>query len=58
MIKFRREKGRVLTLDQFKKKKTFQPDEPDVDKYIYWGKRTIYFNMAARPGAKITKLFP
>lgn len=46
------------TLDGYRRLITCMPLEPDVDRYISRGKRIIYINTAARPGAKITKLIP
>lgn len=32
------------------------PKQPEIERYIYTNRKTIYINLSARPGAKIVKL--
>ena len=50
--------SRTPILDSYKVMTTFMPGERDVEKYISRSKKTIYYNTAAKPDAKIVKLIP
>ena len=50
--------SRTPTLDNYRTVFKSIPESPEVRRFIWRGKKMIYINIAARPGAKIDKLLP
>ena len=50
--------SRTPTLDSYRTVFKSVPESPEVRRVIGRGKKMIYINIAARPGAKIDKLLP
>ena len=50
--------SRTPILDSYRTVFKSIPDRPEVRRFIWRSRRTIYINLAARPDAKIEQLLP
>ena len=50
--------SRTPTLDSYRTVFKSIPERPEVRRFIWRSRRTIYINLAARPDAKIEQLLP
>ena len=52
------QESRTPTLDSYRTVFKSIPERPEVRRFIWRSRRTIYINLAARPDAKIEQLLP
>ena len=53
-----KKESRTPTLDSYRTVFKSIPERPEVRRFIWRSRRTIYINLAARPDAKIEQLMP
>lgn len=52
------QESRTPTLDSYRTVFKSIPERPEVRRFIWRSRRTIYINLAARPDAKIEQMLP
>ena len=57
-MKTQPQESRTPILDSYRTVFKSIPDRPEVRRFIWRSRRTIYINLAARPDAKIEQLLP